>query len=167
MLKYIIAIIGVVVCLTRPVMAQQEVVWIQIEANSTLAEAQDRARAYAADLPDVNGFVLNSGWYAIALGPYVRADADQVLRVYRAERTIPNDSYIAFTSSFRQQFWPVGANLLNLPQTTQPEPVEQPTQPDALVQDQPLALTPGPLTDADGLPQPPLPDESPNEARAS
>ncbi|MCD1625836.1 trypsin-like peptidase domain-containing protein [Seohaeicola saemankumensis] len=158
MFRFIIAIIGVAFCLTRPLMAQQEVVWIQIEAHSTLAEAQERARAYAAELPDVNGFALNSGWYAIALGPYVRSDADQVLRVYRAERTIPNDSYIAFTSSFRQQFWPIGANLLNLP---------QPAQPTAPEPEQPLALAPVPLTDEDGIPQPPLPDESPNEARTS
>ncbi len=33
--------------------------------------------------------------------------------MYRSEGTIPRDSFIAFSSSFRQQFWPVGENLLN------------------------------------------------------
>lgn len=165
MLRYIIAIIGVVACLSRPLVAQEEVVWVQIEANSTLAEAQQRARAYAADLPDVNGFILPSGWYAIALGPYTRPDAEQVLRVYRAERVIPSDSYIAFTNAYRQQFWPVGANLLNAPQ---PE-ISTEVLPEAL-EETPLDELPDTLAepiDEAGIPQPPLPDESPNEARAS
>ena len=56
--------------------------WVQIEAQPNLTDATDRARVYAADLPDVNGFRMGSGWYAIALGPYARSDADQVLRVH-------------------------------------------------------------------------------------
>lgn len=173
MLKYIIAIIGVVACLGRPLVAQEEVVWVQIEANSTLAEAQQRARAYAAELPDVNGFILPSGWYAIALGPYTRPDAEQVLRVYRAERVIPSDSYIAFTSAYRQQFWPVGANVLSGPQpeiSTEVLPDAQDDAPEEAPLQTPLAQVPDALaepTDEAGIPQPPLPDESPNEARAS
>ncbi|AXI54045.1 peptidoglycan-binding protein [Sulfitobacter sp. JL08] len=97
----------------RALAQDNDVVWVQVEAQPSLAEAQDRARAYAARLPDVNGFAMTSGWYAIALGPYAREDANQVLRVYRSEGTIPRDSFIAFSSSFRQQFWPVGENLLN------------------------------------------------------
>ncbi|MEM6760428.1 MAG: serine protease [Pseudomonadota bacterium] len=94
-------------------LAQEQAVWVQIEAQPNLAEATERARIYADALPDVNGFRMSSGWYAIALGPYARRDADQVLQVYRAEGVIPRDSFIAFSGSFRQQFWPVGANLLN------------------------------------------------------
>lgn len=157
MLRQVFAVVFVVLSLVRGAWAQEEAVWVQIEARPTLAEAQERARNYAARLPDVNGFVLPSGWYALALGPYSRADADQVLRVYRAEGTIPNDSFIAFTSSFRQQFWPVGANLLSLPQPTTP--------PEAAAAQEP-AIQPV-VTDQAGIPQPPLPDESPNEARAS
>ncbi|MDG1127903.1 MAG: serine protease [Paracoccaceae bacterium] len=157
MLRQVFAVVFVVLSLVRGAWAQEEVVWVQIEARPTLAEAQERARNYAARLPDVNGFVLPSGWYALALGPYSRGDADQVLRVYRAEGTIPNDSFIAFTSSFRQQFWPVGANLLSLPQPTTP--------PEAAAAQEP-AIQPV-VTDQAGIPQPPLPDESPNEARAS
>ncbi|MEM1003987.1 MAG: serine protease [Pseudomonadota bacterium] len=98
----------------RAVVAQQDQgVWVQVEAQPSLREAQDRAQSYGASLPDVNGFRLNSGWYAIVIGPYLRSDAEQVLRVYRAEGQIPADSFIALSSSFGQQFWPVGANILN------------------------------------------------------
>ena len=145
----------------RPLHAQQDVVWVQIEALPSLTAAQDRVRNYAATLPDVNGFALGSGWYAIALGPYTRGDAQQVLSVYRAEGAIPADSYIAFSQSFRQQFWPIGANLLNLPAATPatPAPAPQP-EPQA---DAPAAT---PAETAAAAPQP-EPDESPREARAS
>ncbi|MEX0306758.1 MAG: serine protease [Ruegeria sp.] len=115
----------------RAAFAQQDAgVWVQIEAQPSLREAQARAQVYANALPDVNGFRLNSGWYAIVIGPYLRDDAEQVLRVYRAERQIPADSYIAFSSALGQQYWPVGANIfdrgvINAP--VQPEP--QPEQP--------------------------------------
>ncbi|EEX10313.1 peptidoglycan binding domain protein [Ruegeria lacuscaerulensis ITI-1157] len=115
----------------RAAIAQQGTdpgVWVQIEAQPSLREAQERAQAYASALPDVNGFRLNSGWYAIVIGPYLRSDAEQVLRVYRAERQIPTDSFITFSTALGQQFWPIGANVLNRGAITapvQPEP-EQP-----------------------------------------
>ncbi|WP_420584323.1 serine protease [Ruegeria sp.] len=124
---------------TRAVFAQQgEGVWVQVEAQPTLREAQDRAQAYANTLPDVNGFRLNSGWYAIVIGPYLRNDAQQVLRVYRAEGQIPADSFIAFSSALGQQFWPVGANILNRGVVT--PPVENTPQSDPAVS----GLTPEP-----------------------
>ncbi|MCA0928628.1 serine protease [Ruegeria profundi] len=112
----------------RAVSAQQDAgVWVQVEAHPSLREAQERAQAYANVLPDVNGFRLNSGWYAIVIGPYLRSDADQVLRVYRAEGQIPADSYITFTSAMGQQFWPIGANILNRGVVTPPvDPIPQP-----------------------------------------
>ena len=63
-----------------------DIVWVQIEAHPTLAQATDRARAYANSLEDVNGFALGGGWYGIALGPYRRSDAVQVLRSYVRDR---------------------------------------------------------------------------------
>ncbi|MEL6808640.1 MAG: serine protease [Pseudomonadota bacterium] len=133
--------------------AQDDVVWVQIEAQPNLTDATERARAYASDLPDVNGFALGGGWYGISLGPYTRSDAEQVLRVYRAERVIPPDSYIALGSTFRQQFWPIGANVLDrgvveAPVASVPEatPVAEP------------AATP---------PAPPTPDETRAEAQRS
>lgn len=111
----------------RAATAQQDQgVWVQVEAQPSLREAQDRAQVYARALPDVNGFRLNSGWYAIVIGPYLRSDAEQVLRVYRAEGQIPRDSFITFSSSLGQQFWPVGANVLNRGTVAPPVEPEQP-----------------------------------------
>ena len=113
MLKRIMLAWVVLLASVVSVAAQDAPVWIQIEAQPNLNTATERARDYAADLPDVNGFSLGGGWYGIALGPYARSDAEQVLRVYRSEGVIPRDSYIALSSAFRQQFWPVGANVLD------------------------------------------------------
>lgn len=113
----------------RAATAQQDPgVWVEVEAQPSLREAQERAQAYASALPDVNGFRLNSGWYAIVIGPYARTDAEQVLRVYRAEGQIPRDSYIAFSSAMGQQFWPIGANVLNRGAVA--APIEQAAQPE-------------------------------------
>ncbi len=107
-------------------------VWVQVEAQPSLREAQARAQVYANALPDVNGFRLNSGWYAIVIGPYLRGDAEQVLQVYRAERQIPSDSFITFSGALGQQFWPIGANALNRGAITAPvQPEPQPEQPQA------------------------------------
>ncbi len=95
--------------------ASAQATWVQIEAKRSLSDAQDRIRDYASGLQYVNGFALNSGWYAIALGPFTPIDAeDQLLRL-RASGRIPRDSFIADGSNFRQQFWPVGAVTLSAP----------------------------------------------------
>lgn len=153
MMQRLFATLLFVMIALRAAVAQDDVVWVQIEAQPTLAEAEARARVYAADLPDVNGFSLGGGWYGIVLGPYARTDAEQVLRVYRAEGSIPRDSFIAFTRNFGQQFWPIGANALNRPAATAPA---------------------APQPDTDTAAAPPLPepeiqpaDETPREARAS
>ncbi|MBY5933047.1 trypsin-like peptidase domain-containing protein [Tateyamaria omphalii] len=130
--------------------AQEDPVWIQIEAQPNLNAATDRARIYAAELPDVNGFSLGGGWYGIALGPYARSDAEQVLRVYRSEGVIPRDSYIALSSAFRQQFWPVGANVLNRG-----------------VVDAPLPATPAAPEPTVEAPAPEPADETPAQAQRS
>ncbi len=120
----VLGIWGVIVAAQSP----EDIVWVQIEAHPSLQVATERARAFAGDLQDVNGFTLGGGWYGIALGPYRRADAELVLRSYRAEGRIPSDSYLAASESYGQQFWPVGANVLNrgvletpLPGTVPPE----------------------------------------------
>lgn len=129
--------------------AQQDAVWVRIEARPNLAEATEQARLYAAELPDVNGFDLGGGWYGIALGPYSRTDAQQVLQVYRSEGVIPNDSFIALGANFRGQFWPVGANVLDR------GVIEVP-----LGGARPLAPTPDQAVAA-----PPPPDETPAQAQ--
>lgn len=150
MLKRIVLAWVVMLASVVAASAQEDPVWIQIEAQPNLNAATERARAYAADLPDVNGFSLGGGWYGIALGPYARLDAEQVLRVYRSEGVIPRDSFIAFTSSFRQQFWPIGANVLNRGVVQAPVP----TEPEEAA---PVVETPAP----------PPADETPAQAQRS
>ncbi|MEN8894280.1 serine protease [Planktotalea arctica] len=135
----------------RPAFAQ-DAAWVQIEAQPSLISAEDRARAYAAELPDVNGFSLGGGWYALALGPYSPEDAETVLRGYRNEGRIPRDSFIAYSAAFRQQFWPVGANLLDTAPLTPALPAET------------IAEA---MPEAAPAPEPALSDESPREARES
>ena len=134
--------------------SQQQLAWVQVEAQPTLAQAQASARRYAAQLQDVNGFSIGGGWYAIALGPYTPEDAAEVLAIYRADRLIPRDSYIARTSDYRQQFWPVGANILARLAQTQPEPGPEPEE---------VATAPEPETVAE--PEPEIADETLREAR--
>ncbi|OWU85239.1 peptidoglycan-binding protein [Oceanicola sp. 22II-s10i] len=175
MYRILIALVFAVTFLVRPAAAQQDLVWVQIEAQPTLAEAQSAIRRYADRLQDVNGFALDGGWYAIALGPYTRDDAAQVLSVLRREGAIPRDSYIAFPSAYRQQFFPVGANSLNsapvLPQdsNTPAETATPAPQPDAQPETQTQAQadpapTPAPQPEVQ---TPALPDETPAEARRS
>lgn len=120
------AVWGLSIAIVEQAVAQDSV-FVQIEAQPNLNTAQDRARDYASNLADVNGFALGSGWYGIALGPYSPEDADFVLRELRRNGRIPSDSYIVEPRRLRQQFWPIGANTLaNLaPNTPTPE-----TEPD-------------------------------------
>ncbi|MEP1963402.1 serine protease [Tateyamaria sp.] len=145
------------------VSAQQDVVWVQVEAQPNLATATQRAQDFAANLPDVNGFSLGAGWYGIALGPYTRQDAEQVLRVYRNEGVIPRDSYIALGNSFRQQFWPVGANVLDRGVVDAPLTG---AQTDA-TEDAPEVATAEAAAPEVATPTPPPADETPAEAQRS
>ena len=86
----------------------------------------EAARGYAEILEDVNGFALGGGWHGIALGPYTRADAETALLPYHRDGLIPRVAVIAESSSLRQQFWPVGANILDL--EVAPAPIEAETQ---------------------------------------
>ncbi|MGJ8610958.1 MAG: peptidoglycan-binding protein, partial [Octadecabacter sp.] len=136
-----------------PATAQQSV-WVQIEAQRTLTGAQDAARGYtAAGVPDVTGFTLPGGWYGIALGPYTANDANTQLGAMRRAGLIPNDSYTVDGSSFRTQFWPVGANAASDPVVTAP-----PTAPDV------VAVDPAPIAEPDPIQ---TPDETLREAQAS
>ncbi len=153
--RFLLTILFAVVMTTRAAFAQQEdAVWVQVEAQPSLAQANRQIINYANRLQDVNGFALGGGWYGIALGPYNRADAETVLRAYRRDGLIPRDAYITFTSSFESQFWPIGANLLNVRvETPAAEPLAQPeAQPAAQIAPETETI---------------VPDETPREARAS
>lgn len=159
MKRIFLTFILIIFAALRPAYAQ-DAAWVQIEAQPSLTAAEERARSYAASLPDVNGFSLGGGWYAIALGPYTADDAETVLRGYRSEGRIPRDSFIAYSASFRQQFWPVGANLLNVTPLAPAVPAEQNNQ---VVAEAPAAPEPAPAP----APEPEVSDETPREARAS
>lgn len=151
MSRLFLSVLCAVFILSRPAFAQEDVVWVQIEAQPSLTQANTEIRKYASQLEDVNGFTLGGGWYGIALGPYTRDDAETVLSAYRRQGLIPRDAYITFTSTFQSQFWPVGANLLN-------------------VRVAPSDVTPTPeVTEVSTTPtlEVALPDETPREARAS
>ena len=89
-----------------PTAFAQQSTWVQIESHPTLSEAQDRAQAYGALVPDLNGFAAPSGWYSLALGPFDAATAQTTLRQLRANGLIPRDSFIADGRGFGAQFWP-------------------------------------------------------------
>ena len=137
-----------------------DIVWVQIEAQPSLAEATERARAYAAELEDVSGFALGSGWYGIAVGPYRRDDARIVLRTYRRDGLVPRDSFIQQSDRFLQQFWPVGANVLNRGVIEPPASVDTPEPTETAQAAETAEETP--VTEA--TPQPPA-DETPTEAQ--
>jgi peptidoglycan hydrolase-like protein with peptidoglycan-binding domain len=148
-LRFLVVLIGLLSPLT---MAQaQDRVWVQVEAQPTLREAEDRARAYAGAFPDVSGYQLRSGWYAILLGPYGVEEGAAQLSNLRRENLIPRDAFIAYGSDFRDQFWPIGGVVV-------PPVTEEPllTQPEEPVVVEPVVI-----------PEPPAADETPDEARAS
>lgn len=141
---------------------EDEVVWVQIEAQPSLAAATDRARDYAALFEDVNGFALGGGWYGIAVGPYRRADAELVRSTYVRQGLVPRDSFVQLSSRFRQQFWPIGANVLNRGVIKPPASVGSAAP---VISETPLDE----IVNSDPLPQitPDVPDETVSEARNS
>lgn len=110
--------------------------WVQIEAQPTLTQAEERARAYSAAFSDVAGFRMASGWYVIALGPYDPDSALARLRELRRDNLIPGDSFVASGDQYRDGFWPVGQDALALPMIA--APAAEPT----VVPDAALVITP-------------------------
>lgn len=148
--------------------ADDEVVWVQIQAQQSLARATDRARAYTTLLQDVNGFSVGGGWYAIVVGPYRRADAELVLRQYRRDGLIPRDSFIQLSSRLRQQFWPVGANVLGTGAVDAPDgTVPQQPAPASEAEQAPQVAEATPAPTPEPEPQPEPADETPAEAQRS
>ena len=109
-LCFALSLLFVAVTLPRPLLAQARDTWVQIEALPNLTRAQDRAAAWSTLFPDVSGFRLSSGWYAVAIGPYERIEASQRLNALKQQGTIPDDSYLAEQARYGAQFWPgIGA----------------------------------------------------------
>ncbi|RBP86822.1 sporulation related protein, partial [Rhodobacter sp. 140A] len=109
-----------------------EPVWLQIEAQPSLPQAEERVRDWAGMFPDIAGFAMSTGWYAIAIGPFAdTAEATARLRTLRREGLIPGDSYVSDGGRFRGQFWPNGtAPLPGVAGTPAPEDPAPETAPD-------------------------------------
>ncbi|MEX0284233.1 MAG: serine protease [Paracoccaceae bacterium] len=155
MKKFIAALAVLVTAMVSMAQAQvgsEDIVFVQVEAHPSLQTARQRSQFFGNQLADVNGFSLGGGWYGIALGPYRRDDAQRVLQIYRSEGRIPNDAYIAEARAYGNQFYPVGANVLNRGTLVEPETTQQATatQPEAAPE-----------------PEPQPTDETPAEARRS
>ena len=84
--------------------SQDGQVWIQIEARNNRAAAEERLLEWAASLPQVTGFALASGWYAVALGPFSAEEAARRLAELRQAGAIPRDSFIADGRVYRGRF---------------------------------------------------------------
>ena len=170
-LKRLALIFALTFGMAQVLVAQQASVWVQVEAQPTLGEAQARVRAYAAKFPNVAGFYLGSGWYGIALGPYSATDAQTLLGQLLTDRSVPADSYLSDGSTFQQQFWPIGVGAQTTPQSLP----NLPTTTEQLVE--PLAPAPTPLAPAPTAPVieavvapeivAEIPDETAREAQAS
>ncbi|MEL7259417.1 MAG: serine protease [Pseudomonadota bacterium] len=160
MTRFLLSLVVLVFVSVAPASAQQQV-FVQVEAHPSLTAGEAAVRRYASRVQDVNGFTLRGGWYAVALGPYAPADAQAILRNLRAARLIPRDSYIARVTDYRQQFWPVGTNLLGNPALLVPQNRGTET-----VQTDPTPDT----TEEAAVPEPQLPepsDETVRQARNS
>jgi S1-C subfamily serine protease len=135
----------------RAAAAQDGTVWLQVEAHPNLATAKDRAQAYTSLFPETAGFQLRSGWYGIMLGPYPAAEAAIRLDALKREGQIPADSFIAYATDFRDQYWPEDGAPPLVPATDDvaaadpvvaPEPVEAPDETKAEARDSEAILLP-------------------------
>ena len=114
--------------------------WVQIEAQPDLRTATDRARAYAANFTQVQGYKLKSGWFAIVIGPMSPEEAATDLQTLSGQGRVPADSFVTDGVNFRDQFWPDASGTQPpLPAAEAPAPQEAPAlgtvaPPDATVQ---------------------------------
>lgn len=143
-------LLALLTALPRAALAQEGQVWLQIEAQPSLAEAEARARVYAERFPETQGYRLRSGWFGIMLGPYPAAEGNRRLNDLKQSRAIPADSFIAFARNFGAQYWPPAGAVA-------PEAVTLAPEPDAPASDVAI-LVPEPAT---------IPDETRTEARDS
>lgn len=90
----------------------QNQVWLQIEAHPSLATAEQRVRAYAQLVENVNGFRATTGLYAVALGPYDPGTGQLVLQQLLGQGLIPRDSFLEDGDLYASQFFPVAAGAL-------------------------------------------------------
>ncbi len=137
--------------------------WVQVSAKPTLRAAEDEARSYGAGLGDVVGFRLtDTGWYAIAIGPFSKEAATDKLASLRADGSVPEDAFVTDNAGFSAQFWPVGGSAMvttEATDATQPDEAQvevtqaEPAQvePAPAPEPEPMALLPDDETRQDAL----------------
>ena len=91
-----------------PAGAQEDGVFVQIAARSTLAEGEAEARGYAETVPQVSGYAAPGGWYVVVVGPFDRSEARERLDRLRDERRIPRDSFLIDGGRLRERFFEAG-----------------------------------------------------------
>ncbi|MDJ0820630.1 MAG: trypsin-like peptidase domain-containing protein [Paracoccaceae bacterium] len=148
------AVTGVFMLQAVAAQAQDEAVYIQLLSRSSLASAQQSVRDYTGTFDNVNGFAAGNGWYVVALGPYNRAEAVNVLAGLRGTGQIPGDAYVEEASDYGQQFWPVGAQAARAANEAQAAGAAP-------------QVAQAPAADPQPQPAPVIRDETPREARAS
>lgn len=150
--------------------AQDESVFIQVEARTSLNGAQQGVNEYSAKVPDVNGFSLGGGWYGVAIGPYSRTEAQRLMVDLQRRGLIPADAYIEGPDAYGRQFWPVGAQVLDdlspRPSPDIADPVAA-APPVATTLPAPVPAQTAPEPVADPIPEPEELEETPRQARAS
>ncbi len=97
--------------------------WIQVESQQTLRDTLDRARFFARQFPRTKAFTTTTDWNAIVIGPMGRAEANRLLRKWKAEGRIPPDSFVSDGSWLRRQLFPLSADGVVAPEPPA-EPVE-------------------------------------------
>lgn len=137
------------------VSAQTKGTWIQIEAKQTQDEAMERIAVYAEIMPEVGGFELSNGWFAVAIGPFSTIESEFLITQFRRTGLIPPDSYISSPDQFVRQFYPAEATVI---QTT---PVADPPKTTLPDNEAEAVLKAGSQAEVY------VPDETASEARAS
>ncbi len=133
--------------------------WVQVSAKPTLRAAEDEARSYGADLGDVVGFrLIDTGWYAIAIGPFSKQAATDRLAALHADGSVPGDAFVTDNAGFAAQFWPVGGSAMVTSDPADATQVE-------VTQAEPAEVEPAPAPEPE--PMVILPDETRREAMQS
>lgn len=86
--------------------AQQSRTWILVETNPDREEAIDRISVYEAIFPQVEGYVLTDGNFAVAVGPFSQLESEYLLGQFRRTGIIPPDSFIAEATDFTNRYYP-------------------------------------------------------------
>ena len=172
-----------------PQMGHAQDFWVQVESLSQLNEAERRVRSYTQILENVYGFRTTAGSYVIALGPYDRVTADDVLQNLIEDQVVPSGSFVREDTFYASRFFPIGPPPPNIPETPQPPgqdtpidlPVTEQSQPLEIVTDNPIAVDPvadfptsapvesvPPAPDSTNTPSAiEAPEETPQQARLS